>query len=509
MVKNLNTIERSERIRIGKYTPDEQAINSIIINASSETLEADTYGFYVSPIRTQSSVLSNTLVYNTVTKEIVDSGENINKSLEDVTTVGNTTPYTIEFQNASTGFVTTAGVGIANTTPIHTLDVGSKFFIDENASNVMDVTGNVFVSDTLFVVGNLEVLGDTTLTTQQNLLIDDSVVELGKNNYESNQGFDLGFIMTRSSAVSNVGIGYREGQDEFFLGYTDNNAYEHYITPNSDNNVKFHVYGSIVTDSNVGVGNTSPVHTLDVGSNLYVNDTASNILVVHGDAKIDEQLFVNDLTVSNVLDISGNLNALAELNITGNVYAASNVDVSKELNVAGDVHASSNIIVTRELIVSGNTNANADLNVLGDTRAFANLYVYNDETIYGNLYATSNVDVSKELNISGNVYASSDVNISEDLNVSGNTNALSHLNVTGNVYAFSNVNVTQNLNVTGNIFGSSNIVVSRDLHVSRDTYTSNLIANKQITAFGDIEAFSNVDIDKNLVVSGNVSAQSK
>lgn len=508
MVKNLNTIERSERIRIGKYTPDEQAINSIIVNASSEILEANTSGFHVAPIRKDSSVLSNTLVYNTVTKEIVDSGENIDKSLEDVTATGNTTPYTVEFQNANTSLVTVGSVGIANANPVHTLDVGTKFFIDENGSNVMDVTGNVFVSDTLFIVGNLEVLGDTTLVTQQNLLIDDSVVELGKNNYESNQGFDLGFIMTRSSAVSNVGIGYREGQDEFFLGYTDNNAYEHYITPNSDNNVKFHVYGSIVTDSNVGVGNTSPVHTLDVGSNLYVDDTASNILVVHGDAKIDEQLFVNDLTVSNVLDISGNLNALAELNITGNVYAASNVDVSKELNVAGDVHASSNIIVTRELIVSGNTNANADLNVLGDTRAFANLYVYNDETIYGNLYATSNVDVSKELNISGNVYASSDVNITEDLNVSGNTNALSHLNVTGNVYAFSNVNVTQNLNVTGNIFGSSNIVVSRDLHVSRDTYTSNLIANKKITAFGDIEAFSNVDIDKNLAVSGNVSAQS-
>src|SRR6056300_1306841 len=129
MVKNLNTIERSERIRIGKYTPDEQAINSIIINASSETLEADTYGFYVSPIRTQSSVLSNTLVYNTVTKEIVDSGENVNKSLEDVTAVGNTTPYTVEFQNATTSFVTYGSVGIANTAPVHTLDIGSNVSI--------------------------------------------------------------------------------------------------------------------------------------------------------------------------------------------------------------------------------------------------------------------------------------------------------------------------------------------------------------------------------------------
>jgi len=105
MVKNLNTIERSERIRIGKYTPDEQAINSIIINASSDLLDANVSGFHVSPIRKDSSVLSNTLVYNTVTKEIVDSGENANKSLEDVTAVGNTTPYTIEFQNTTASYV--------------------------------------------------------------------------------------------------------------------------------------------------------------------------------------------------------------------------------------------------------------------------------------------------------------------------------------------------------------------------------------------------------------------
>ena len=51
MVKNLNTIERSERIRLGKYTPDEQTINSIIINASSQLIDANTNGFYVAPVR--------------------------------------------------------------------------------------------------------------------------------------------------------------------------------------------------------------------------------------------------------------------------------------------------------------------------------------------------------------------------------------------------------------------------------------------------------------------------
>ena len=529
MVKNLNTIERSERIRIGKHTPDEQAVNSIIINASPELLEADTDGFYVSPIRTQPSVLANTLVYNTVTKEIVDSGDNINKSLEDVTLVGNTTSQTIEFQNTSIGFVTTANVGIANTNPVHTLDVGSKFFIDENASNVMDVTGNVFVSDTLFVVGNLEVLGDTTLTTQQNLLIDDSVVELGKNNYDSGAGFDLGFVMTRSTAVSNVGIGYREAQDEFFLGYTDNNAYEHYLTPNADNNVKFHVYGSIVTDANVGISNTSPIHTLDVGSNLYIDDTASNILVVRGDSKIDETLF------ANVIEVSGNLNALTELNVTGNIHAASNVivtgglqalsnaDVTRDLNVSGNVYALS------ELNVSGNTNALSELNVTGNVHASSSVNItgntnaLSELNVTGNVYASSNVDVDQELNVTGNIHASSSVNIT------GNTNALSELNVTGNVYASSNVDVSQELNVTGNtntlselnvtgnvhaskdvivtghIFGSSNVVVSNDLAVSRDMYASNVNVNKKLSVTGNVEALSNLNVTGNVFANSNVS----
>ena len=74
MGKNLNTIDRSERIRIGKNVPDNQAVNTIVINASNTVFTATQSGFYVSPIRYDTSVLSNTLVYNTVTNEIVDAG---------------------------------------------------------------------------------------------------------------------------------------------------------------------------------------------------------------------------------------------------------------------------------------------------------------------------------------------------------------------------------------------------------------------------------------------------
>ena len=532
MVKNLNTIERSERIRIGKYTPDEQAENSIIINASSEIIDAPVSGFHVAPVRYVSNVLSNTLVYNTVTHEVVDSGENINKSLDDVLAVGNVASYTVEFQNTATSFVTYGPVGIANTNPIHTVDIGSNVFIDDTGSNVMNITGNVFVSDTLFIVGNLEVLGDTTLTTQQNLLIDDSIVELGKNNYDSAAGFDLGFVMTRSSALSNVGIGYRETQDEFFIGYTNNNAYEHYLTPNGDNNVKVHVYGSLVTDSNVGVGNTSPTHTLDVGSNVYIDDTASNILVVRGDTKIDETLYANTISISNIATIGGNLNLLSELDVLGdvhassnlevskeliiggNVHAYSNVDVSKELNVSGNVYASSNVNVSKALNVTGNTNALTQLNVTGNVYASSNVNVSKELNVSGNVYASSNVDISKELIVSGNVYALSNVDVSKQLNVTGNVYASSNvnvskeLNVTGNVYVSSNVNITKDLNVTRHIYAASNVVVSKDLAVVRDIYASNINVNKDLTVTDDIRALSNVDVSQDVNVTGNVYALS-
>jgi hypothetical protein len=39
---------------------------------------------------------------------------------------------------------------------------------------------------------------------------------------------------------------------------------------------------SFVTDSNIGISNLFPQHTVSVGSNLYIDDVGSNVLVVSG-----------------------------------------------------------------------------------------------------------------------------------------------------------------------------------------------------------------------------------
>jgi hypothetical protein len=314
MPKNLNTIERSERIRVGKNVPDEQAINTVLINASNSVVEAPISGFYVAPIRYDTSVLSNTLVYNTVTKEIVDAGISAdNQTLQDVTDYGLTTNNVVEFINTTTAFTTISNVGIANTSPIHTLDVGSNVYFDDTASNVLTVLGNVSLQRDVFIEGNLAVRGTTTLVHSENLSIKDPIIVLGENNTDDDFVFDLGVVMARPD--SNVAVGYIENDDELVLAYTTSDPSGRYIVPDSSNTLNVHVYGSLFTDSNVGIANTSPIHTLDIGSNVYVDDTASNILVVHGDAKIDERLYANTVSVSDVLDV------------TGTIYALSNVDV--------------------------------------------------------------------------------------------------------------------------------------------------------------------------------------
>ena len=80
MVKNIPTIERSTKIRFGKNTTDDQGDNTIVLNASNAAINASSGGsLYISPVRLDTGYASKPTVvlmmYNTETKELVESGE--------------------------------------------------------------------------------------------------------------------------------------------------------------------------------------------------------------------------------------------------------------------------------------------------------------------------------------------------------------------------------------------------------------------------------------------------
>ena len=529
MVKNIPTIERSTKIRFGRNTLDDQAENTIVFNASNTAIQANTPGaLYLSPVRNRPEYDDPNIVllmYNKQTKEITESGEAatdiIETTLEGATIRGNVINFsTVYFNNVEhASFVTDSNVGILNTNPQHTLSIGSNVYFNDAGSNVLVVSGGVSID------GNLVVNGGVTTITTENLKIGDAIIELGKNNTSDDTTLDLGLIMTRPT--SNVTVGFREGSDELVMAYTESSADSNTITPLTSESLDVHVYGRVLTEANVGILNTSPIHTLDVGSNLYVDEFGSNILVVTGNTNITGDLTVDTDTL--FVDTSTNsvgietIEPKANLHVVGNVYVSSNLTVDTEtLHV--DAEASHVGVNTK--------NPNANLHVVGNVYVSSNLTV-DTETLHVDAEA-SHVGVNTKepkanLHVVGNVYVSSNLTVDEDtLHVDATTNSIgietknpkANLHVVGNVYISSNltvdtetlhvdaeashvgVNTTApkaNLHVVGNVYVSSNLTVDTEtLHVDAEAShvgvnTKNPKANLHVV--GNVYVSSNLTVD--------------
>jgi hypothetical protein len=564
MVKNIPTIERSTKIRFGKNVPDSdvQAENTIVFNASNTLVTTPNSGsIYMSPVRFRPDFRDENVVlmmYNRTTGELSESGESANallggQTFQVTTDRGNTTSNVVQFINPEVSFVTFGNVGIANTIAGHTLDVGSNLYVDDLGANVLVVSGGVSID------GNLVVTGGVTTITTENLKVKDAIIELGLNNTSEDTTLDLGLIMTRPE--SNVTVGFREDSDELILAYTESSAESNTIVPLTSETLDVHVYGRVFTESNVGIINTSPEHTLDVGSNLYVDEYGSNVLVVTGNTSI-----TGDLTVdTDVLRIDSTNNKIgintvlpdAELHVVGNVYASSNLTVDidtfhvdveadhvgintkypdAELHVVGNVYASSNLTVDVDTLhvdveadhIGINTKyPDAELHVVGNVYASSNLTVDVD-TLHVDVEA-DHVGINTkypdaELHVVGNVYTSSNLTVDLDTfhvdveadHVGINTKYPdAELHVVGNVYASSNLTVdtdTFHVDVEADHVGINTKYPDAELHVVGNVYASSNLTVDLDTFHVDVEA-DHVGIntkypDAELHVVGNVYASS-
>jgi hypothetical protein len=337
MVKNLPTVERSTKIRFGKNCTDDQAENTIVFNASDEQIDIPfSDSVYMTPLRLRTDLTDRNitvLAYNQVTKEVMDSGaiaeDILNFTLEAAVINGNVTANTVSFNNAITSVTTLSNVGVANGSPIDTLSVGSKFFVNQTANDTVRILGNTYIQNNLVVDGDATFNGLVTTLHSNNTTIKDAIIEIGKDNTLTDSTLDLGFILNRPG--SNVVVGFLEGTEEIALGYTHSSADVQTIIPRTDENVNVHVYGQLFTQSNVGIINTVPIHTLDVGSNLFVDEFGSNVLDVTGNTSISADLTVDgDTLYVDSTDDKVGINTLvpdAELHVVGNVYVTSNLTV--------------------------------------------------------------------------------------------------------------------------------------------------------------------------------------
>jgi hypothetical protein len=532
MVKNLPTVERSTKIRFGKNARDDQGENTIVFNASNVQFDATQPGsVYISPLRQVLDVSDRQikiLTYNRISKEITDSGvaavDVLQPNLQATTNLGNTTTNTIEFRNPETGFVTTANVGIANSLPVHTLDVGSNLYVDDTGSNVLVVNGNTNINGDIVVQGNAQIDGVLTVINTENLTITDAIIELGRNNTVGDATTDLGIVMNRPG--SNVTVGFLEGTDELALAYTETGADSKTITPLTSETLDVHVYGRVLTESNVGIINTSPIHTLDVGSNLFVDEYGSNVLVVSGNTSISGDLTVDEDTFH--VDVGGKSIGLgtvtpdANLHVVGNVYISSNLTVDEDTlhvdattnsvgietkNPQANLHVVGNVYVSSNLTVDENT-FHVDVGDksvgLGTVTPHANLHVV------GNVYVSSNLTVDEDtfhvdagdksiglgtvnpqanLHVVGNVYVSSNLTVDEDT---------FHVDAENDSVGIGTVNPDANLHVVGNVYVSDDLTVATDtFHVEASTER---VGIKTKTPDAELHVVGNVYVSSNLTV---------
>jgi predicted acyltransferase (DUF342 family) len=565
MVKNIPTIERSTKIRFGKNCTEDQGENTIVFNASNVQIDATQPGaVYMTPIRkTESYVDSNIkmLIYNAVTKEIMDSNVKAEDillfDLEKAVINGNVTSNTVSFNNAETSVTTLSNVGIANGAPIHTLDVGTKFYVDEGGANVLTVLGDTYVQDDVVIGGSLDVKGTITSINTENTVIKDAIIEVGKGNTTS----DMGIIMDRPG--TNVVMGYRDTVDEFVIAHTTSSATSSTITPSSeliDARVhgRLHVNSNLTVDTDtlhvdairdrVGINTLTPQTDLDVVGDAHIHSnftvdtdtlfvdasadrvgintlTPSTDFHVEGEAYVSGNVTVDTDTfhVDMVNDRVGvnTLTPTTDFHVEGSAYVSGNVDVQTNLNVLTDAVVTGNTDVHSELNVTGNAfvssnlNAQSELNVTGNAFVSSNLNAQSELNVTGNAFVSSNLNAQSELNVTGNAFVSSNLNAQSELNVTGNAfvssnlNAQSELNVTGNAFVSSNLNAQSELNVTGNAFVSSNLNAQSELNVTGNAFvSSNLNAQSELNVTGNAFVSSNLNAQSELNVTGNAFVSS-
>jgi len=265
----------------------------------------------------------------------------------------------------------------------------------------------------------------------------------------------------------------------------------------SNSMIFYNNVAAFVTSGNVGISNALASHTLSVGSNLYVDETGSNVLVVAGSVSIAGDLTVNGGTTlikTDNLVIRDPIIEIGQNNITN--------DTTLDLGLIMGRPGSNVVVGYRELsneFVMAYTNSSASSNVITPIDS-QDLNVH----VYGGVLTESNVGVKTtspdaELHVVGNVYVSSNLTVDTDTfhvdveadRVGINTkNPTSNLHVVGNVYVSSNLTVdtdtfhvdveadrvgintknpTSNLHVVGNVYVSSNTIMGGTLTINHPT----------------------------------------
>ena len=483
MVKNIPTIERSTKIRFGKHATDDQGENTIVFNASNTAIDTSGSGsIYMTPLRQEDDITSRDitmLTYNTETKEIIDSNvpavDLFSINLQYATNNDNVTSNTVRFINDTTAFVTTGNVGIHNTSPTHALDVGSQFHVTEGGE--VRVGPSVLIDSS--VTNQIQVSGriDTDSITLDHIGI--------ANNNPTITGLSLGsttFLQNPTASINafsttgNVSAAFYHG-DSYFLSNLNLNNIVLQGNTTASRTVEFNYANgpALITNGNVGIQNTHGIHTLDVGSNLFVDDIGSNILVVTGNTFTSRKALIGsnvtiDTLGSNVVEVTGNTytsrKALVGSNLVMDTLGSNVVEVT------------GNTFTSRKALIG----SNVTIDTLGSNvvEVTGNTYTSRKALVGSNL--VMDTLGSNVVEVTGNTYTSRKALVGSNLVM--DTLGSNVIEVTGNTFTSRKALIGSNVII--DTLGSNVVEVTGNVNVSNYTKTDYITVQKDAHVKGNL-----------------------
>ena len=537
MVKNLPTIERSTKIRFGKHASDNQAENTVVFNASDSVINAVNEGsIYMAPLRVAELAGSNLVGYSATTKEIVDSsvptsllgGVTLDSATVQGNIVSNATPH---FANTLTAFTTGHGsnVGISNTSPTHMLSVGDKIFMSNTGTEFIKVEGNVranrfFSGSSVLIDGNSTNKIQVSGTIKTGVLRADNI---GISNNSPTHALSLGnegqlrLNVPTESIYALETVGNVSAQNYIGDGGLLSNVTLQTVTDKS-NVTSNTIHLTNPTTSLKAYSNVIVDGTLDVGSNLYVNDTAANVLDVTGNVNVSNYLKTNKLEVTS-LEVDAVTAGTVSSNIVGN-----NVNViTVTANVVADNVVSTNIssVTLNSNVIADNVSATT---ITGDGSAITALNPSNlssqvliakggtgltsiaqNELLLGPASGTAldtlppyNADATKKfLRSSAAGIAWDDVSSTLQTITDGGATTTNEISFTNGVTSLTaSGNVVATGNVTASTFKSTTLTSGKIPYVNND--------NELIDGpIGHDSTTNNTFVSSNLYVTGNLTVQ--
>ena len=252
MPKNLSTVGGATELRFGKNCREDQADNSVVINASNDKIDATkASGFYLTPLEIAANFAedgtdasTNTFVaYNQSTKQLFRTQ----------------IPMTLS--------------GLSGANP--------------------SAEGDLNVSGDLVVTGNITSAGQIANISVENTVFKDGLIELGLGNIDSGIEMDLGHVMSRPPGLSNVAAFYDESEDKYTFCHTvttATNATE--VNIKTDEDLDVHIQGTLTTTGNVSVGN------------LILDDSHSNVIQASGNIYTTGNVYIEGGLVTNSGSVS-------------------------------------------------------------------------------------------------------------------------------------------------------------------------------------------------------------